>query len=285
MSWIILEGVDRSGKSSVAKMYKSRGYEVVHMSAPDKKYSQPGYAGPSYMDELMDRYMAYNGHDVVFDRSPYGECVWPLVYGRKAQLTEEDIEILQEIENANGAERLMFFDQNAEAHWKRCVDNKEPLTKSQFNNANVLFDRMATKYEFKKVQLTDFTNELAGAGLFISPANPPKQDTNTTTTVTTKDNVTTQVTVTQEGPAKAMRSVEQMKLDKANAINEILSGRIIKKKGDAYDDLERDIRTFLQGRLSTIFGKEQTTPENFSRAEVEILKMYCKQVIKKMETR
>ena len=46
--WIILEGLDRTGKSSVADYYRQQGYEVVHMSAPDKKYSQSGYTGPSY---------------------------------------------------------------------------------------------------------------------------------------------------------------------------------------------------------------------------------------------
>ena len=94
MAWIILEGLDRTGKSTVAELYKRQGYEVVHMSAPNKKFTQPGYTGPSYLDEMIDIYMKYSHKDVCFDRSPYGETVWPFVYGRKAQLSEEEIESL-----------------------------------------------------------------------------------------------------------------------------------------------------------------------------------------------
>ena len=67
MAWIQVEGVDRSGKSSVAEMYKTQGYEVVHMDAPDKKYFIPGYSGPSYLEEMVDMYTKYSGKDVVFD--------------------------------------------------------------------------------------------------------------------------------------------------------------------------------------------------------------------------
>jgi len=94
LAWIILEGLDRTGKSTVAELYKKQGYEVVHMSAPNKKYKEDGYAGPLYIDEVLDMYMQYDGQDVIFDRSPYGEAVWPHVYGRPPMLDEDDFEVL-----------------------------------------------------------------------------------------------------------------------------------------------------------------------------------------------
>src|ERR1700677_2946033 len=110
MAWIILEGLDRTGKSTVAELYKRSGYEVVHMSAPNKKYMEPGYTGPSYLDEIVDLYMRYALRDVVFARSPYGEFIWPFVYGRKPQLNKDDIEILQDIEVQNMVERYLLYD-------------------------------------------------------------------------------------------------------------------------------------------------------------------------------
>lgn len=278
MAWIILEGLDRSGKTTVAKLYQNKGFQLVHMSAPSKKYVEPGYAGPSYLDEMVDLYMKYNAQDVIFDRSPYGETVWPFVYGREARLNEDDLEILREMEEANEAERLLFHDDNVEAHWKRCVDNKEPLTRNQFNQANVLFERMATKYGFVRKQLSDFVQPPA--------STPVKQELAKTTTTVTNTNSTTIVNATvtsTDSSKKAYKTVEQMKLEKANAINDILSKRLLKQKGDIYDDLENDLRSFLNDKLASIFGKESTGSQ-LSKDEVQILKMYCQQIKKKLET-
>ena len=99
MSWIILEGIDRSGKSSVANLYKAKGFELIHMDAPDKKYIEKGYAGPSYVDDMMEMYLSYDNKDVIFDRSIYGECIWPHVYGRDPMLSEDDFEMLREFED------------------------------------------------------------------------------------------------------------------------------------------------------------------------------------------
>jgi hypothetical protein len=282
MSWVILEGLDRTGKSSVANMYKARGYQVVHMSAPDKKYTKPGYTGPSYMDEILDIYMRYNQQDVVFDRSPYGEQVWPLVYGRKAQLDEEEMEVLQEIENQNEVERLMFHDENVEAHWKRCVDNREPLTRAQFNQANILFERVASKHGFRKVQLKDFSAITGTETVNAASKTPASEADFETVTVTSKaDNNTTVVQVTNNLPKKPTKSAQQIKLEKANAINELLEKRIIKQKGELFDDLEKDIRSFLESKLADIFGSGQQSAQ-FSRDEVEMLKIYCAQLKKKL---
>lgn len=268
MSWIILEGLDRTGKSSVADHYKKMGYEVHHMSAPDKKFAAAGYAGPSYTDEILDIYMRFNGKDVVFDRSPYGEMVWPIIYSRLPQLNEDDFEILRDYESANAAEYILMFDPNTDAHWRRCVLNKEPLTKDQFDKSNILFERMAAKYNFKKTQLS----EMIGSVIVQQEQAQP------ITTVEAPPSVPAASVMPQAKQVKKPKEVE--KLEQANAINDIMTNRILKKKGDAYDQLETEIRSFLQTKLSNIFG--QGTTDSFSKDEIQILKTYAQRIKEKM---
>ena len=279
MAWIILEGLDRTGKSTVAELYKRQGYEVVHMSAPDKKYTQPGYTGPSYLDEILDVYMKYSHRDVVFDRSPYGETVWPFVYGRKSQLSDEDIEFLQDMENQNDIERYLLHDPDVEAHWKRCVDNKEPLNRSQFAQANGLFDKMGRKYSFHKKVLSDFSALQKSLTVDLSTPKETKQvnDSSNSTLVSNAVNIPSSIST----PDKV--APELQKLEKANAINDILAKRIIKQKGDMYDALEKEVRDFLVKKLSTIFGEDKSN--SFSDDEVQILKIYVKQLKQKLETK
>lgn len=266
MGWIILEGLDRTGKSSVADHYKKMGYEVHHMSAPDKKYTQPGYTGPSYIDEILEIYMRYNGKNVVFDRSPYGEMVWPIIYKRIAQVTEDDFDILRDYEAANEAEYIWMYDANIEAHWRRCVENKEPLTRDQFDKAHILFERMAAKYGFTKKQLKDIVG-----GVLVQPSQPlaaPQE-----TMAENKTEVVPSV-------VKSSKPNEIQKLEQANAINDILAGKILKKKGEAYDQLENELRAFLHQKLSDIFG--QGTKDSFTKEEIQILKTYAQRIKEKM---
>jgi thymidylate kinase len=286
MAWIIIEGLDRTGKSTLADIYKKRGFDIVHLSAPDKKFTTAGYAGPSYLDEIIDLYMKHNSRDVVFDRSAYGEFVWPLVYGRKAQLSEEDMDIIREIEDNNQTERILMYDADAESHWKRCVANKEPLNKNQFNNANVFFDRIATKYSFQKMTLDDITS---GKINFVAHELTQKEKDeikNSTTTTTSSANSTTVVTInSNKAPIKAGKTPEQLKLEKANVINEVLSKKILKKSGGHYDEIEKEVREHLNNKLGDLLGNKMTPSKdgvNFSVEEVKLLKAYVEVIKQKM---
>ena len=55
MSLICLEGLDKTGKSTIAALYADLGYATIHMSAPDKKFNDPKYIGATYFDE-MEKY-------------------------------------------------------------------------------------------------------------------------------------------------------------------------------------------------------------------------------------
>lgn len=252
MALIILEGLDRTGKSSVAEHYKAQGYEIVHQSAPPK-----GQTPDLYLEEQMQLVSSAAHKDIVLDRSYYGELVWPTVYNRPPLISEEGLEVLRELEESVGTTRILMYDPNTDAHWKRCVDNKEPLTREQFLRARNLFNSIAKSWGFEKKTLADFaisTNSDQDPK-HASPESPaPSKD--------------------RESPPRAHPPTkEQIKLETANAINDVLSKRILKHKGPIFDQLEDDIRTFLNNKLGQIFGTK--SPSGFTDEEVELLKFFA----------
>jgi len=287
MSFIVLEGLDRTGKSTVAELYRKRGFEVIHMSAPDAKYNEPGYSGPSYLDDILDLYMKYDNKDVIFDRSIYGEWIWPHVYGRKAMLSDDDLEILQEFEDRNQVEKILLVDPDVEAHWKRCVENKEPLTRPQFNIASKLFTKLAHNFNFMPRQLSDFKPETPDSksddttSLKKSedpqPIDARKVSTSEGDSDTTIPGKAGEVSKTEDGKTK-----EQNILEKANAINTILSKRIVKQKGATFDLIESNIKDYLNHQLKTLFNGG-TSIKELTNDEVLVLKLYAKRILDKQK--
>lgn len=285
MAWIILEGLDRSGKSTLAEIYKNQGFQIVHMEAPNKRYFKPGYAGASYLEEILEMYSKYAGKDVVFDRSPYGELVWPEIFGRQALLDDEDFEYLRQIEFNNESIRILMHDEDEDAHWQRCVANNEPLTKSQFFHATRLYENMSKTYEFEKRQLTDFKKV---------------QQNDSRTKDTDSKSLNKSENLRDSGLSGSLRSGNSgsddgaedpelrrvvhtqldKKLERANAIRDLLGGPIIKKKGDAFSILEKDIRSFLEQQLESIFHEPKTN--DFTDEEIQILKIYAKRIKEKL---
>lgn len=280
MTWIMLEGLDATGKSSVAEIYRKKGFEIIHLSAPDKKYKQPGYAGPSYCDDILDLLMKHDGVDTLWDRTWMGEAIWPHVYGREAQLSEDDVEMLREFEDRNAAERILMIDPDPISHWARCVANKEPLNQNQFRMANTLFNKMAHKYGFQPKQLSDYVN---------IQAEDSKQDSSAIKQETV-DNLRKLEIVnpmsTSSSSSKDSKNTEETELEKlakANAIKDVISKRLVKQKGGAFDKLEEDIKGFLKNQLSDIFS-EKSFKVSLSEEEITVLKIFC-QRFKEKETK
>jgi hypothetical protein len=266
MTWIITEGVDRSGKSTLAKKYEEKGYEYIHFSAPDRKYYEPGYTGPSYLDDIITLLVEKSGQNVVFDRSWYGEaCIWPFIYRRTPLLNSEDIDILMEIENQNDTQRILMYDENIEEHWRRCVENKEPLKRTDFNSANQLYNDMASRYNFKKVTFNDIDNIL----------NIKKEEERV------EENPSEKASEHQSPLKELEQTPEQQKLQQANVINDILSSRIIRKKGSSYDVVESKLRGFLREELSVLLGTSSSKENPFSQDEIKILKALINRVVSK----
>ena len=260
MALVIIAGIDRTGKSTVAKYYESKGYELIHMSAPPK-----GQSSEEFLQEMVDLVSGAAMKDIVLDRSYMGELIWPQVYGRPSLLTDEGIETLREIEDAVGVTRIMMHDPNVEAHWKRCVENKEPLTKAQFVKARSLYTGMAKQYGFEMVTLPMFLKKF--------PEAQPNQDLE-------KDPIM-EITI-EATPSKIdadVKTPEQHKLDQANAINDILEKRVLKQKGLLYDELELEIRQFLNSKLGKIFGA--TSNNDFTPDEIHFFKTMFRRATEK----
>jgi hypothetical protein len=274
MALIILEGLDRTGKSSVAEMFQKQGFDIVHMSAPPKEMQRDGYAGPSYLEMMVDMLGELQGRDVVLDRSHYGELIWPQVYGRKALLSDEDVEYLREIENNMDTTRILMHDPNNEAHWQRCVDNKEPLTKPQFVKARSLYSALADKYGFDRKTLKDFPD--AEQPLPSNGNNKGSKSADASKIVSETSDSSSETSGDKD--KNLSKTKEQLKLEKANVINEVLEKRIIKGKGAMYDDVERSVRHFLNGELGKILGTSSPSVSGFSNEEMELLKFFCKRL-------
>jgi hypothetical protein len=254
LSLIILEGLDRTGKSSVAAYFEAKGYELVHQSAPPK-----GMNPDTYLEEQIQLVSQAAHKDIVLDRSYYGELVWPQIYGREPLLNDDGgLEALRELEESVGTTRILMHDPNVEAHWKRCTDNNEPLTKLQFTKARAAFSAMADKHGFQKKTLLDFPEVP-----LVPQETKVKSETERAVAV----------------PPAAKLTNEQMKLETANAINEVLGKRIVKQKGPIFDKIEINLRTFLNTELGKILGtKTENTVQQFSNEEVEMLRFFCKQL-------
>ena len=274
MTHVLIEGIDRSGKSTVAEYYRKKGYEVVHISAPDKKYYQKGYVGPSYLDELIELMMQYDGKDVVFDRTQYGELIWPTVFGgREPLLSEEDLEVLKDFESKNATEYYLMYDEDVESHWSRCVENKEPLTRRQFDLARIMYEELVDHYGFTKFQLKDFDHLL------------PEEESAENDIAEGEDDIKGK-TENDQSPSPSSSAVkvaqetecltdQQKRLQKANAINSLLSKRIVKQRGQFFDDLEKDIKGFLNSKLEALLGNES---KSLTQEEIDMVKLFCERI-------
>ena len=266
MGLIICEGMDRVGKTSIANLFESKGYEVIHMSAPPK-----GQTSDLFLEEMMELIHNAASRDIFLDRSYYGEaCIWPKIYGRESLIDEQGLEVLRELEDSIGTQRILMHDPNSEAHWQRCVENNEPLTKVQFVKARALYSSMADKYDFERKTLKDFPN-----------AEQPLPQDKTKPVVPNKSGEEIAKSATEVKSDKdsiTSKSKEQLKLERANIINEVLERRIIKGKGPSYDEVERSVRHFLNNELGKILGTASPAASGFTNEELELLKFFCKRL-------
>jgi len=287
MTWVLLEGLDRTGKSTVAELYRSQGFDVIHFSAPAKKYTTPGYTGPSYLEDILSMLVSLTGKDVVFDRSWMGEQVWPFVYGRNALLSTEDLDVIREIEDQNQTVRILMHDPDARAHWQRCVENKEPLDGVQFKTARDLFYKMAETYGFTlktkhDVHSAGETDNMPQRELGVSQPAGVSNDVREALSASNQihNNIErTENTKVDKGIASnfPLLTPEQKRLAEANAINDVLSKPIVKLKGEHYSSIEAKIRSFLNQELSALLGTSvQVQSNGLTAEEIQIFRALIK---------
>ena len=106
----------------------------------------------------------------------------------------------------------------------------------------------------------------------------PKQEEKSFTPPKLVDSKTDIHTITRQ---EVKLTPEQLKLQQANAINDILSSRVVKKKGNEYDSIELRIRDFLNSELAHLLGTANQTQVHqlpFSSEEITLLKALANRV-------
>lgn len=263
MGLTILEGLDRTGKTTVAKYFESIGYEVIHLSAPPKDISNE-----QYLQDISEIIASSSTKEILLDRSHYGEMIWPSIYNRKPVLSEDDINALKELEDEVGTTRILMHDPNVEAHWQRCIENNEPLTKVQFIKARSLYNQLINKFNFHTMTLQQFIEK------------HPEIEQSKSKNMPIENNSYSLETKNLDSKSDS-KSMEQIKLEKANAINDILSKKILKSKNNIYDELESEIREFLNLKLSSLFGTVNEV--SLTKDEIRFYKAMYKKALKKGE--
>lgn len=269
MALVLLEGLDRTGKSTVATYFESLGFEKIHMSAPKK-----GTSPDQYLQEMMELLQSAATKDLVLDRTHYGELVWPQIYGRKALLDEEMIDVLREIEDAVGVQRIWMTDDDLKAHWQRCIDNNEPLDKAQFTRARGLYSTVAAKYGFEKVTLQAFLKQYPEAQAIADSLNLQQNFAPERAQIPPEAENKVEQKALQSG-----KTPQQHKLEVANAINEILSKKILKTKGPIYDDIENELRNFLNSKLGKLLGGSDSPELSLTQEEIKFYKTMYKRAM------
>lgn len=122
---VLLEGMDKVGKSTVASYYcKQYNCQYIHMSAPAS-----GTTKDEYILQMVDIIAGTHGKNVVFDRTWYGELVWPHAYSRTSLLDAHACNVLTRLaEKIHDGQicKIYMYDPNKEDHQARMREFKEP---------------------------------------------------------------------------------------------------------------------------------------------------------------
>jgi len=150
---IVIEGVDRTGKSTLARRIAERiGAEVIHAGVPTK-------------GSIEEYETALNGYDpreeehLVLDRWHVGEYVWPEIFGRESDFdlaTRRHVEMFMSSRGAT----VVYGDRDREKLKKELVLHNEPLAPEDLERASGLFAQARTfKAEYVDVWDYDYDGE------------------------------------------------------------------------------------------------------------------------------
>jgi tRNA uridine 5-carbamoylmethylation protein Kti12 len=283
MAWVILAGADCVGKTTIAKFYERQGYKYIHLSAPDEKFfkDEDENAYFKYIKDMLENLI---DSDVVFDRSWYDELVYADMYNReKALINEKHLEELHEVEEYADVRKIYLYDEDRDAHWERCKESNQPLSYNQFASSINIFEQITKEQEFEKYQMPQLKEMLKNEFKDYSDGTESKSHDKTRTAgESKKDRVVEQVSGGKNKPDKRRdREPENgpmQKLEYANSLKKVLSKKTIIGKTDNnfLEKIEKDIRKFLEDKLSSTLGED--VDSDFSAKEISTLKSLVKQL-------
>ena len=137
---IILEGVDCCGKSTLAKNMKNilGDVDIVHCTGSDPKDFD-------FYHQTMRKL------NVIYDRHLVGEMIYPEIFNREPNLTEEEFEELLNIADKLGVYIFIIIPDNdvIKARLDAERPNEEDEIKQRYAYINRRFEEIALKYNNK----------------------------------------------------------------------------------------------------------------------------------------
>lgn len=135
---IIVEGIDGTGKTTLARELCERTGAAYRHFGPPKRHPLVEYLEPLFQPDLR----------AVFDRYHWGELVWPTIFGRQSEYTQQGHEFVEMALDRKGAVVCLLTDDPQNAHRRvRERDGCSPLTVQGLQKAKDLFWDVACRTE------------------------------------------------------------------------------------------------------------------------------------------
>ncbi len=123
--FIIIEGLDRSGKSTLAEIIaRDFNFKLIHCSKPQTN---------NPYQEYLQLFQEYEGQDVVFDRFYLGEYVYSNLYRDGCTISDFQFWVFDMLAKKNDA-LLIYSSTDAKTIYNRCVATNESLAEFNYNN-------------------------------------------------------------------------------------------------------------------------------------------------------
>lgn len=165
MALIIIEGVDRTGKTTLANNLKQyferrdddRNTTLLHFSAPEK---------PA-LEEYLTHFaiMGYDParHNLIIDRHYLGEAVWPNIFGRKPLMSGAERALIELFLISRGA--LLVLAERDSASLREAMEG-EPIDADQALRAQRMFEQefdlaLVTKRQYEHTKRDRQTEDIA----------------------------------------------------------------------------------------------------------------------------
>ena len=133
---IILEGADRTGKSTLAaELKRLTGGEVIHAGKP----TQPPLW--EYLAPLAD-VGPHSDRHVILDRWHWGEWIWPKIFGRESEMTWDLLKTIDKELMSRGAFTIYCHREDYRRWAKELVQYNEPIGVAELFTALDMYEHV-----------------------------------------------------------------------------------------------------------------------------------------------
>ena len=274
-NWIFIDGVTDAPvvKNFLSHAEKEAGYEIVPF--PEPVFDSFGDQATNYLGEVCELLMSRLAKKVVFVGSHYSEFMLPLPFQRASALSEEDMEVIEDIISSQEPTKILALAPDTEFFF--FAKKKDPfLSPTDFINSMNLFTKYCNKSGFitkwKEIEKIE-----------VEKVEKPKQEVADKGTIHLNEDsfiirpIVEDVSVPVFAPSSENPDLDEAssRLELAKVIQLALLNGVI--HGNSYYSkiLDQEVRDFLKKRLHTLMGLEVDSGP-FNKEEVDILKQLAK---------